>query len=155
MTFLLKHLEEALGAILLAVMVSIAFLNVVTRYVLRYSMAFTEELTLYLFVWMVMVGTSLAFREGSNMCVSLLYDRLPKTFRKYVFLVINVMSLIFFCVLAYWGYREVLDEILLNAKTEALELPVYVFTGAVPLISLLIIARLVFKSVSVLRSGDY
>lgn len=155
MNYLLKRFEEALGAFLLVVMVTIAFLNVLTRYVFRYSMAFTEELTLYLFVWMVMVGASLAFREGSNMCVTLLYDRIPKAARKYIFVAINAVAFLFFCVLAYWGYREVMDEMLLGARTEALELPVYFFTGALPLISILILFRLVVKTYRVLRTGDY
>jgi C4-dicarboxylate transporter DctQ subunit len=61
MHYLLKRFEEALGAFLLIVMVTIAFLNVLTRYVFRYSMAFTEELTLYLFVWTKQRGSGLHF----------------------------------------------------------------------------------------------
>ena len=44
--FSLLKLEETVGALGLAVMVTIAFINVLTRYVFKYSMAFTEELTL-------------------------------------------------------------------------------------------------------------
>ena len=48
-------------------------------------MAFTEELTLYMFVWATMLGVSLAFKHGANMDVSLLYDRFPQTVRKDVY----------------------------------------------------------------------
>ena len=73
--FLVNRIEEIIGTISLAIMTTIAFINVLTRYFFRYSMAFTEELTLYLFVWAVMMGTSIAFREGSNMAVTFLYDK--------------------------------------------------------------------------------
>ena len=64
--FSLLKLEETVGALGLAVMVTIAFINVLTRYVFKYSVAFTEELTLYIFVWITLMGTAIAFREGSS-----------------------------------------------------------------------------------------
>ena len=72
---LLDHIEEIIGGVCLGIMVTIAFINVLTRYLFKYSMAFTEELTLYLFVWATLMGASIAFREGSNIAVSFLYDR--------------------------------------------------------------------------------
>ena len=39
-----------------AVMTVVALLNVVTRYFVRYSLAFTEELVVSLFVWLTLAG---------------------------------------------------------------------------------------------------
>lgn len=43
--FLDTRFEELLGSLLLAVMVSIAFINVIVRYCTSFSFAWTEELT--------------------------------------------------------------------------------------------------------------
>ena len=40
-------------AILLFIMASIAFINVLSRYLFHFSFAATEEITINLFVWMI------------------------------------------------------------------------------------------------------
>ena len=52
--FLDTRFEELLGSLLLAVMVSIAFINVIVRYCTSFSFAWTEELTVNFFVWVVL-----------------------------------------------------------------------------------------------------
>ena len=78
---MLKYLdgrfEELLGALLLAVMVSVAFINVVVRYCTNLSFSASEELTVNFFVWVVLLGASRSFREGSNFSMSLLYAACP------------------------------------------------------------------------------
>ena len=79
--FLDTRLEEMLGALLLAVMVTIAFVNVVVRYCTPFSFAWTEELTINFFVWIVLLGSARSFRDGSHLGMSILYDALPKSLR--------------------------------------------------------------------------
>ena len=79
--FLDTRLEEMLGALLLAVMVTIAFVNVVVRYCTPFSFAWTEELTINFFVWIVLLGSARSFRDGSHLGMSILYDALPQSLR--------------------------------------------------------------------------
>ena len=153
-TFLTKF-EEILGGTMLAIMVTIAFANVVTRYVVNYSMAFTEELTLYLFVWVTLLGTSIAFRDGANMAVTAVYNRFGKSGRKRLYLLGTVCSLIFLIVLGYWGIIEVIEEMEMQVRTEAIDLPVYWFTSAIPIACCFTVVRLVMKTVMDIRAGNY
>ncbi|WP_051909182.1 TRAP transporter small permease [Thermus scotoductus] len=61
---MLRRLEESLLALLLGGMVTLAFLNVLTRYFLRYPLAFTEELLVNGFVWATLLGIAIGLREG-------------------------------------------------------------------------------------------
>lgn len=45
-SFLDKRFEDILGSIMLAVMVTITFLNVIVRYCTNFSFAWTEEITI-------------------------------------------------------------------------------------------------------------
>ncbi|MDR3279674.1 MAG: TRAP transporter small permease [Synergistaceae bacterium] len=153
--FVLYHFEEALGAIFLAVMVSIAFINVITRYVLKFSLAFTEELTLYLFVWITLLGVSLAFREGANMAVSVIYNRFKKGGRRVLYLLAAVCSIAFFAVFTYFGVLEVRDEILMGVMTEAMELPVWLFTISMPMAGVFTIFRIILRTRDDLRAENY
>jgi TRAP-type C4-dicarboxylate transport system permease small subunit len=153
--FVLYHFEEVLGALFLAIMVSISFVNVVTRYVLKFSMAFTEEITLYLFVWITLLGVSLAFRESANMAVSILYNRFGVRVRKFLYVLAVVCSILFFAVFTYFGALEVRDEISMRVMTEAMELPVWLFTISMPLAGVFTIFRIVFRMRDDLRTGNY
>jgi TRAP-type C4-dicarboxylate transport system permease small subunit len=155
MRFFLRRFEEIVGVACLGIMVTVAFMNVLTRYFFRYSMAFTEEITLYLFVWVVMMGTSIAFREGSNMAVTLFYERFRREHRKYLALFASLLSTVFFVILAYFGIREVMDEIDMNAMTEAIEMPIWWFTSAMPIASVLILFRIIVRTRDDLQSGNY
>lgn len=153
--FLDERIEELLGSILLAVMAVVAFINVVVRYCTSFSFAWTEELTVNFFVWIVLLGTARAFRDGSHLGMGLVYDQLPKGVRRLCLLAGAALGLVFFGALCWTGCLEVADEMDLEAITESMGIPVWWYTGATPLFSLLIIFRMLQRTVADLRRGTY
>lgn len=137
---------------MLMIMVSIAFINVVTRYFIKYPLSFTEEIEVNLFVWLVMLGTSMAFKQGANLSMTFIYERLAPKARKVCFICSTAATIMFFAVLAYYGYIEVLDEIALDVTTESLDIPVWIYTIATPIFSVLIIVRLLQHSIQTFRN---
>lgn len=151
--FLCRHAEEALGAVLLAIMAGIAFINVVVRST-TFSFAWTEELTVNLFVWVVLLGTSCVFRDGGHLHMSLLYTHCPGSVRL-AFTVLGVLlCLIFFGALAYYGVLEVIDEYQLESISESLGIPVWWYTMATPIFSLLVIVRMLQRAYTDIRQGS-
>ena len=153
--FLDAHFEEMLGSFLLAVMVTIAFLNVVVRYCTSFSFAWSEEMTVNFFVWITLLGTARAFRNGSHLAMSIVYDALPKKGRMLCYLLACALCLIFFGALAYTGGLEVIDEYELETVSESLGIPVWWYTLATPLFSLLIILRMLQRSWLVFRTSAF
>lgn len=153
--FLDAHLEEVLGSILLACMVTIAFVNVIVRYCTSFSFAWTEEMTINFFVWVAMLGTAKSFRDGSHLAMSIFYNALPKLLRKASYLFGCVLIVIFFGALFYTGCIEVIDEYELDAISESLGIPVWWYTIATPMFSLLIIFRMFQHARKDLASGTY
>ena len=153
--FLNSRLEELLGALMLAIMACISFINVVVRYCTNLSFAYTEELTVNFFVWIVMLGTARAFREGSNFSMNLLYDHLPRPARLCLYFFSVACSLAFFGALCWYGYLEVMDEADLSVVSESLAIPVWLYTMATPLISAVIIVRILQKLCEDLRMRNY
>lgn len=153
--WLWNHLEEVGSCVLLGVMVTIAFINVVTRYVISFSMAFTEELTVYLFVWATLLGTALTFKKGTNMVVTILYDRFPKRGRKFLYLISCLLSIVFFSLLGYYGYIQVRDERMLQVTTESMHMPLWIFSASIPVGCILILFRIIAKAYNDLRNMEY
>lgn len=153
--FLNAHFEEILGSLLLAVMVTVAFVNVIVRYCTSFSFAWSEELTINFFVWVTLLGTARAFRDGSHLAMSIVYDALPRNGRILCYLTACLICVIFFGSLVYTGSLEVIDEFELQSISESLAIPVWCYTIATPLFSLLIILRMLQRARQDFQNGKF
>ena len=97
------HLEEVLGAALLAGMAFLALANVITRYIFHYPLAFTEELEINALVWLTLFGTSLAFRRGHHLRMLFFQDKLPPKFRFWLTQLLQLAGIGLFATLGYLG----------------------------------------------------
>lgn len=153
--FLDAHFEEVLGAILLAVMVSIAFINVIVRYCTSFSFAWTEEMTVNFFVWVTLLGIARSYRDDSHLAMAIFYNTLPLPLKKACNILSSVLCLVFFGALFYTGSVEVMDEYELEAISESLGIPVWWYTIATPAFSLLIIYRMLQNFFHNWRTGGF
>lgn len=151
--FIWDRFEELLGSFLLFVMVTIAFANVITRYCIKMSLSWTEEITVNLFVWVVLLGTAYAFRKDNHLSVTLLHDAMPPWAQRACRVLSLVVCVGFFAALCWLGMVEVRDEMELEVITESLAIPVWWYTVATPAFSLLIIVRILERAWQDLRSG--
>ncbi|MGR4871918.1 TRAP transporter small permease [Variovorax sp. LARHSF232] len=71
------RLLDALIALALAVMVVLVFGNVVLRYAFNTGITVSEEVSRWLFVWLVFLGAIVALKEGSHLGSDMLVSRLP------------------------------------------------------------------------------
>lgn len=150
---LFDHFEEALGAAVMAVMVTLTFVNVVTRYVIVYPLAFTEEITISMFVWVTLLGVSIAFRQNAHLAVTFFYDLGSPSLRKLFYYIATGMSIVFFCLLTWLGTIQVMDEMELGVTTDSLAIPAWTYSIGVPLFSVLVIIRIFQAARTTLREG--
>ena len=152
---LFDHFEEMLGAVVLVIMAVVTFVNVVTRYVIIYPLAFTEEVTVSLFVWLVLLGASIGFRRNAHLAMVFFYNLLPLSLKKVCFYISTVLSITFFVLLTWLGSIQVMDEIELGVTSDALAIPAACYSVGVPVFSVLIIARIVQASRKVMREHAF
>ena len=67
--------EKCIVVLFLVGIVVLIFSGVLSRFVFHYSIAFTEELARFLFVWGALLGAAAAFRTGDHGGVPLLANR--------------------------------------------------------------------------------
>lgn len=139
--WLRDHFEEAACALLLLVMASVAFVNVLIRYGTNYSFAFVEEVEVSALVYLTVFGGAAAFRKGLHLGLHFVFVRFPLPLRRVVLILSMALILLVFGTLAYYGIAQMRDEMALTTLSEALQVPQWAYTLAVPLGSLLIIAR--------------
>lgn len=135
--------EEAVGVVLLLAMCLLAFANVLTRYFIRYSFAFTEEIEVACLVWLTMLGAAAGFRRGIHLGFNLLALHFPAFGRKVLFPLAIFLSFTTVCLLIGFGLFQIRDEISLNIQTEALNIPQWWYTLSIPVGGTLILIRLI------------
>ncbi|MGE5253292.1 MAG: TRAP transporter small permease [Planctomycetaceae bacterium] len=140
-TWFPSRFEEVLCAILFAVMAVITFVNIISRYLLKYSFAFTEELVVSFFVWLTLLGTSIAFREQSHLGFSFLVDRLPRKIRRILLWVSAALGAALFIFLIYFALGQIGEEISLEITSSGIGVPQWWYTIGVPVFSALIVLR--------------
>jgi TRAP-type C4-dicarboxylate transport system permease small subunit len=143
--------EEILSAGLLAVMAVLAFLNVLTRYFIQYSFAFTEEIEVALLVWLTMLGAAAGFRRGMHLGFTFLAERFSASARKIFIVLSALLGIIVFVLLIWFGIGQVGQELPLQITTEALGIPQWIYTLALPIGSVLIIFRIMEATLRALR----
>lgn len=132
--FLEKHNPfEWIGVAGLAIMLIVAFGNVLSRYVLPVSWAFTEELTCGLFILVSLLGAAAAIIKGKAMGISILTDHIPEKYQKYVVIIQGIAMFVFSALLFYYGCEMVASELKIGMKTAALGWPEAVFGSFVPI----------------------
>ncbi len=140
---IIEQAEEGLLVLLMAVMTIVAFVNVVTRYFIRYSLAFTEEIVVSLFVWLTLLGTAIAFREGSHLGFSFIVDRSPKPVQRASIWLAAFLGIVLFGFLVYFGINQIKSERMLGTTSVSLAIPQWWYTAGIPVFGLLIIARII------------
>ena len=140
---LARHFEEALAGGLLVVMAVLAFLNILARYLTRYSFAFTEEIEVAALVWITMLGAAIAFREALHLGFGILRDRFPRPIRRGLAALTGVTAVATMAMLTWAGWWQIQSQIALNTTSEALGIPEWIYTAALPVGALLVIIRMV------------
>lgn len=141
MSRITDRLEEGACVLVFGVMTTVAFVNVITRYVIRYSLAFTEELVVSLFVWLTLLGTAIAFREGSHLAFTWLIERSPRVVRRCSLWLSTALSLVLFAALIWFGLLQIGNERMMGTTSEALAIPQWWYTAGIPAFSALVIVR--------------
>lgn len=84
---------HALTGVALAIMMVVIMVQVITRYVIFYSIPWSEELSRYLFVFVIMIGLTVAIRDDMLISIDLIDRILPPKVDKYLDVLRKIVAL--------------------------------------------------------------
>ena len=90
-------------AIIVASFIVIVFVQVVARFVFQHSLTWTEELARILFTQMIFYAAPLAVLEKRHIAVDILQQFMSVKTKRYLYVVINALSFVFFIFLLISG----------------------------------------------------
>lgn len=98
---------KSLLVVLFVVLIFAVGANVAGRYVFNFSLAWADELSRFLFIWVIFVGAALAYFRDEHISVGLLVDRLAPRPASAVSIVKNLIILAILLVMV-WGAWQVM-----------------------------------------------
>ena len=106
--FLEKHFEELLAGILVMIMASMVFFQVVMRYLFSMPTSWSDEIAIYAMLWSVYVSVAWAVRERAHIRVMNVVQLFPKKIA--IFLTI-LSDFIWFLFGIFLTYQSVLLDL--------------------------------------------
>lgn len=122
----LNKTEEALIAILLVSTTLLVFLDVVMRFGFNAGFLWSQELTLHMSAWFVLLGASYGLKMGSHIGMDAFVKLFPTTKRKLLTGIACIMALVYCGLVLYgsWIYLSKMHKI--GIELEDLPIPAWI-----------------------------
>ncbi|MBA2442091.1 MAG: TRAP transporter small permease [Rubrobacter sp.] len=121
---------KALIALLLCVLVFTVGANVIGRFVFNYSLAWADELSRFIFIWLIFIGAAVAYFRGQHISVDYLVQMMPRRLARATNLLADLLVLFILGVIL-WGSWQVLTTF--PGRSALLGVPMNLVNASVPL----------------------
>ncbi|MFC4768051.1 TRAP transporter small permease [Effusibacillus consociatus] len=105
----------------LALMSILVFGNVVLRYAFNSGITWSEEMSRFLFIWMIFLGAILGLKENEHLGVDMLVKKLPVKLQKVVYVISNLLILYILWLVLDGSWK--MTELNMDSQAPATGLP--------------------------------
>lgn len=99
------RIEDFATLILFWVLILVVFTQFFSRYVLGYSVGWTEEIARYFLIGVGFLGSVMAARNGSHIVVEFFYHYMPGWLARWLERLMGLVTLAFFAAMAWVTYQ--------------------------------------------------
>ncbi len=145
------RIDEVLGAAAMAVICLISFANVVVRYATDISFAFTEEFSVFLLVFMTLIGSALAFATGEHIRIGFFVERMGPRARAAAAGLSVAATVIVFAMVLWYGAQFAYDQWEFEETSAGLGYPSWIYSIWLPILAAVIILRVVQRALRARR----
>lgn len=134
-------LEDWLTVLVMALLATITFANVLARYFTNQSFAWTEEFSVFLMIFLVLIAGSAAVARNRHIRIEAIADRGSMQRQRTLALLGSSMVVLLFTIITILSARTVWDDIRFGETSPGIGVPQWWYTVWLPLVSLAISSR--------------
>lgn len=150
----LNNLETIVCEALLAVFVLLLFVQVMARQFFGYSLAWSEELSTYMFVWFAYLGAVVAAKMSAHNRVTFHLKFMPKVMAKTLMACADLLWVAFNMYFVYLSYDFVFNRMNLFWKSQTLGVPMKYIYLILPLAFTLMSVRILVNLYLTVVKGE-
>ena len=121
----------------LVALVCIVFMQVFTRYFLKFTPRWSEETSVILLIWLGFITMAIGVKKGMHLSISAIVDLLPKPVQKIIYYFDELAVMVFGIVLFIYG--KDLSAATMSSTMPATQLPSGVLYAVLPVSGVMII----------------
>ena len=129
----------------LLVMFLVVMIGVFSRYVMTSPLFWTAELSRYLMIYMVFIGSTLSFRNDKQPSLTFLIDKLPATWRSVWDIIIDLFIIAVLAIFVINGWDMVSEKLV--GRTPAMRISFRFVYLSIPLGGLSMLIEIVLRLV--------
>jgi len=150
----INKIEKLLCVVSISAIVLLVLSQIFMRYVTGSSLAWSEELTSWFFLWMAWLGISANFVKSEHISVGGITYLFSQPCMKVFFrLVVSIGNVLFLGFLAYITYRTMMKPFIWKQSSIVLGLPVYILYFSVIVGCVLSMLRVIYAEMLHLRAA--
>jgi C4-dicarboxylate transporter DctQ subunit len=150
----LNDIETLLCEWLLALFVVLLFAQIVARQMFDYSIAWSEELSTYMFVWFAYLGAVVAAKMSAHNRVTVHMQFLPKWLAKTLMTVADLLWVAFNMYFVWLSYDFVFNRMNLFWKAQTLGVPMKYIYMILPIAFTLMSVRVLWNTYLSVVKGE-
>ena len=139
----LDSIESYICRTLLAIFVCLLFAQILSREIFGYSIAWSEELATYMFVWFAYFGASYAAKLYAHNRVTFQFGKLPRKVVNYIEAFADLFWIFFNCYFIYLSFTFVFFKMNLFWKSQTLGVPMKYIYMVLPIAFALMTFRVI------------
>jgi len=128
----LNQFESVFAVVLFSSILVITFLQIVGRS-FGIKIFWTEELSRYLFLWVVFIGFSIGIKDDVHFKVTILEDKLKGKARVALLIIINIIFLLFVVYVLKESINNVYTRYLRQQVSPTMGMPIFIVNLALPI----------------------
>lgn len=120
---IINKIQHFIIVVMLSIMVILNFANVISRKMLHYSLSFSEEMVVMCFVWISMLGISLAYTKASHLGMDYIVNKFSSSKKRGFVIFSAICTVAFMICMVFLGVQMVKSQAVLNSRTPSLGMP--------------------------------
>lgn len=129
---ILRSILDKVSIVALGAMTILVFTAIVLRYVFSIGIRWTDELTNFLFIYIVFLGIAIAYRNDDHIIIQILLNVFPPRFRRVLTIVTHFANGLIMIVIAACGIPIIFGKIG-QTLTPGLRIPRAYIYAALPI----------------------
>ena len=147
MNFAMKHFLN----LILVVLTTAVFAQVIFRFVIEQPLAWTEELAIYCLVWLTFLGAAYAMSLKAHIGVEFFTNLFPLKVQQVLFTIATIVSIVFYVMMVVQGYD--LAKQSMTQLSPVLRIPMGWIYIVIPISGLFLIVNVLATFAKELKSG--
>ena len=139
---------DGVSVLCMVLILLLVIVQVAMRYLFNSPLTWSEELAVFVMIWLTFIGSLICMRDKEHIEVTILVDHLPRPLQRIVVAFSRLASVFFLLVVAYYGFELVMENMTVTSPANKISMGL-VYT-IIPLSSL----GMVFYVVKAIAKGE-